>query len=248
VGWERGGASSGSAFKANHDKITHHIIDRPPQGFERIEGREYVQPQWVFDSFNMGCLMPVNPYAPGRSPPPHLSPFVDDAAEGYVPRQREILDRVAAEAVGADIAPVANASVASDGAVATEGGAPAGGAQAFARYSEELKAEAGGVWHSEFAEKRQLGAGETKDADAAESVPAADVVMAATNDGPSSDEEAEEAAAAPKPTEEEEERLRRKALMPKKHKRLLQRIEYTEKKKTDRNAALRKKRAKTEKE
>jgi hypothetical protein len=29
--------------------------------------------------------MPSGLYAPGKSPPPHLSPFVDNEAEGYTP-------------------------------------------------------------------------------------------------------------------------------------------------------------------
>ncbi|CAE8658068.1 unnamed protein product [Polarella glacialis] len=44
-----------------------------------------------------GCVLPIVPYAPGRAPPPHLSPFVGDNAEGYVLRQGEILDDFAQE-------------------------------------------------------------------------------------------------------------------------------------------------------
>ncbi|CAK0802626.1 unnamed protein product, partial [Prorocentrum cordatum] len=87
VGWERGASGSGraapgSAFAVDHEKITHQVVDRPAEQLEIRPGREYVQPQWVFDSFNVGCLLPVAPYAPGRSLPPHLSPFVDDKASG----------------------------------------------------------------------------------------------------------------------------------------------------------------------
>jgi pescadillo protein len=235
VGWERGAsaggkAAPGSAFSAANEKITHHVIDRPAEHIETREGREYVQPQWVFDCFNVGCLIPVAPYAPGRSLPPHLSPFVDDKAEGYVPRQREILDQLASEAgVGA-------AQPAGE-----EGGAGASGAtpkaSGFDRFRKELLAEAKGVWHSDY----QEGAAAEEPAAA----PTAEI-PAATEGAPAEGAEEVDLTPMPKPTEDEEERLRAKALMPKKHKRLLQRIEKGEKKKNDLHDSLMRKRNKLE--
>jgi pescadillo protein len=232
VGWERGSsglsANAGSAFPESSNTITHQIVDRPPSGFTQIEGREYVQPQWIFDSFNTGCLLPVAPYAPGRAPPPHLSPFVDDQAEGYVPRQREILDRVAAEASGVvDTAKGGTADGAASAADLAESKE-----HALKRFNDELKAEASGVWHADFKAKGEellMASGDAKGDDTAEGSTPAEMVEV------------------PKPTEEEEERLRRKALMPKKHKRLLQRIDKSAKKKQDENTSLREKRKKIEK-
>jgi hypothetical protein len=46
--------------------VTHHVVDRSAAataGAQRLQ-RAYVQPQWVYDSFNMRALLPVAPYAP----------------------------------------------------------------------------------------------------------------------------------------------------------------------------------------
>lgn len=60
------------------------IVDRPTQGHKFLS-RQYVQPQWVFDSANFRVLAQPELYAVGKVPPPHLSPFVQNEEEGYVP-------------------------------------------------------------------------------------------------------------------------------------------------------------------
>jgi pescadillo protein len=60
------------------------VIDRPTIPMLH-KNRQYVQPQWVFDSANARVLVRGELYAPGAHPPPHLSPFVDEEEEGYVP-------------------------------------------------------------------------------------------------------------------------------------------------------------------
>ena len=60
------------------------IVDRPTQGHKFLS-RQYVQPQWVFDSANFRVLAKAELYGVGQVPPPHLSPFVQSDEEGYVP-------------------------------------------------------------------------------------------------------------------------------------------------------------------
>lgn len=54
VAWE----GEGSPMDEQSEAITHHVCDRPRQG-HRFLGREYVQPQWTFDSVNFKILCPV---------------------------------------------------------------------------------------------------------------------------------------------------------------------------------------------
>lgn len=71
------------------------VVDRPKQGHKFLS-RDYVQPQWVFDSANFRVLMPPELYAPGLVPPPHLSPFVSEADgdDGYMPDFAKTIKRL----------------------------------------------------------------------------------------------------------------------------------------------------------
>ncbi|KAK8064781.1 pescadillo [Apiospora phragmitis] len=101
VGWD---AVLGDGAYTTHPEdpaITHQIVDRPiiqaaqesgdnqtaqklgPN--QRMPGRIYVQPQWVWDSVNDEELKRPDLYAPGAQLPPHLSPFVQSTHGGYDP-------------------------------------------------------------------------------------------------------------------------------------------------------------------
>ncbi|KAI5965350.1 NOP7 [Candida pseudojiufengensis] len=64
------------------NSITHHISDRN-KILQKVPGRTYIQPQWIFDCINAKQLNNVNDYAPGETLPPHLSPWGDSS--GYDP-------------------------------------------------------------------------------------------------------------------------------------------------------------------
>lgn len=93
VSWE----GEGAPFKETDEDITHQIVDRPSLG-RKFLSREYVQPQWVYDCINARIVLPTEQYFVGRVPPPHLSPFVDNEAEGYVPEYAETIKRLQATA------------------------------------------------------------------------------------------------------------------------------------------------------
>ncbi|KKY19495.1 putative ribosome biogenesis protein [Phaeomoniella chlamydospora] len=52
----------------------------------RIPGRTYVQPQWIWDCVNEGRLLRPDLYAPGATLPPHLSPWIKPTSGQYDPR------------------------------------------------------------------------------------------------------------------------------------------------------------------
>jgi len=90
AGCQLGFLGEGSAFDESAEGITHQIVDRPNIPDMR-SNREYVQPQWVYDCLNHSIILPTSAYVPGKVLPAHLSPFVDNAREGYIPtRQKEI--------------------------------------------------------------------------------------------------------------------------------------------------------------
>lgn len=93
VGWE----GQDSPIAMEDSSITHHIVDRPkllPTYSKLPKSREYIQPQWIFDSANFNFILPIHKYSVGAALPPHLSPWVDDKEEGYVPKYKEEIEKL----------------------------------------------------------------------------------------------------------------------------------------------------------
>lgn len=187
VGWQ----IPNSPLKEDDPFITHQIVDKPSSALGTLrDGREYIQPQWVFDSFNCAMALPVGPYGVDKALPPHLSPFVNDEEEGYIPEQRKVLDAMMGTKRQEEIEEEQDEEMQLEKAEAT--------------YIAELEAETAGKWASETKVKVDV---KTKK----------------------------------KMKRKDEERERAKALMPKKHKRLLHRIEYGENLKKERAENLERK-------
>lgn len=93
VGWE----GQDSPVAMEDSSITHHVVDRPKllPGYAKLpKSREYVQPQWILDCANFNFILPVGRYGVGAALPPHLSPWVDDKEEGYLPKYKEEVERL----------------------------------------------------------------------------------------------------------------------------------------------------------
>lgn len=91
VSWDKN-CFMGSTFDEDDETITHQIVDRPSLTKQYIS-RDYIQPQWVFDSVNQSKLLATNKYFLGVTLPPHLSPFVNPDREetDYVPPEEKAL-------------------------------------------------------------------------------------------------------------------------------------------------------------
>jgi pescadillo protein len=86
-GWDQS-SGGGSLFDFEDSRITHVLTDRAAIQNPR-EGREYLQPQWVYDCVNQQKFVRTEGYHPGEELPPHLSPFVQLNEDDYDP-EREI--------------------------------------------------------------------------------------------------------------------------------------------------------------
>ncbi|CAN6298153.1 unnamed protein product [Urochloa humidicola] len=168
VSWE----GEGAPFNEVDEDITHQIVDRPTQSHVFLS-REYVQPQWVFDCVNACIVLPTEGYLVGRVPPPHLSPFVDNDAEGYIPEYAETIKRLQAAARN-EVLPLPGDEDLDNSLVAammdrTESNEAAEKKRKLEmlekQYHDELKMEIDGVTFSNLANKKADKSPDTMDKD-----------------------------------------------------------------------------------
>jgi len=91
VSWDNS-VAPGATFSVGDERVTHQVSDRN-QVEDKVLGRFYVQPQWVFDSINRRTKCSEADYALGETLPPHLSPFIAERRIGdYVPPEEQKLN------------------------------------------------------------------------------------------------------------------------------------------------------------
>jgi len=91
VSWDSS-VAPGATFSESDETITLQVCDRPTVS-NKILGRFYVQPQWIFDSINRRERCGEADYALGETLPPHLSPFLAERRIGdYVPPEQRVLE------------------------------------------------------------------------------------------------------------------------------------------------------------
>ncbi|KAI0178964.1 Pescadillo N-terminus-domain-containing protein [Hypoxylon sp. FL1284] len=120
VGWDATLGEGAYTTNERDPSITHQIVDRPViqatanedvdgednqtsqklAANQRMPGRTYVQPQWVWDSINDGEMKRPDLYAPGSQLPPHLSPFVQNTQGAYDPTMPLEEQQTEGEALG----------------------------------------------------------------------------------------------------------------------------------------------------
>ena len=234
VGWE----GPHSPLSPADPTITHVIVDRPAPsaGLGSPRGdREFVQPQWVLDCVNNNLLIPAERYAPGKTLPPHLSPFVDNAAEGwkrgngvtgrYTPEYQKEIDAMKRSAEGTE-GTAGTAGTEGDDGIEEEGNRGNG--------ETEKPEEDVGKFAREI-EREEMGEEEPRESEE-NSVETEKL-----------EEEKEEERKKKKKKEEEEEKERRLLMAKKKHQRVYRGLDQQAKKKERRVEELKSKAEKAKK-
>ncbi|KXH26710.1 pescadillo [Colletotrichum simmondsii] len=260
IGWDAVLGEGAFTTDERDPSITHQIVDRPPiyaanseEGDgednqtsqklapnQRIPGRIYVQPQWVWDSVNDEELKPADQYAPGAQLPPHLSPFVRQVQGAYDPTIPLEEQEPEGEALAESDEEMADDVDAGDMDVA---GSDEG---------EEGEDGEGGSDFDGVSEDEDDVGSENDDADAQRQLELeAELTggaVQAKETKPKTKKEAARKAHAKKVAEEAEDIERAKGMLSKKKRKLFEQMQYTNNKKSAQDEKLRAKRRRLERE
>lgn len=268
IGWDA--VLGDGAFTTNEldPSITHQIVDRPPiqavvnedgdgddnqtaqklAPNQRVPGRIYVQPQWVWDSVNEEELQRPDLYAPGAQLPPHLSPFVQMKQGQYDPTVPLEEQETEAEAIDADLA---NAE---EGALVKEITDGAEGMDVADSDEDDEDEEGGSEDGSEEDEEDVEEGSDDEDSTALQrqielEAELAGKTVKAKEQDPKTKAKLEARKALQKRAKEEAEDLdRAKGMLSKKKRKLFEQMQYSNNKKSEEDKKLRAKRRKLEKE
>jgi len=303
VGWDAV-LGDGAFTHDEHDaRITHQIVDRPnlppgafpavtngeengderteaePEGAtrrtgERVAGRIYVQPQWVWDCINQGKLLRPDLYAPGASLLPHLSPWVKPKRGAYDPTvpleeqekegeaeidggeedAEEGAKKEKSDAGDEEIDIVKNANgIAKNlldmhGEVEVGEGMDVAGSEDESEDEDEEEAESRDDWEGIFEEEESELDDEEKDRRAYQYELEAEALGLPVHETKASSGSSEARKKAERKKKERDEELDRlKVMMPNKKRKLFEKMEYGNKKREEEAAKLRQKRRRIEK-
>ncbi|RYP36606.1 hypothetical protein DL767_003310 [Monosporascus sp. MG133] len=278
IGWDSVLGEGAYTTDERDPSITHQIVDRPvvqaameetgdgednqtsqklaPN--QRMPGRIYVQPQWVWDSVNDGELKRPDQYAPGAQLPPHLSPFVQKTQGAYDPTlpleeqepEGEALEASDEEADGDDLSvkqiqgAAEGMDIASDEEDEDE---KDNDDESFGGFSED-EDDADGKDKAEEEDDEEEAERQYQQELEAE-LTGKPVKRADSSKNPQAKAKAEaRKKLAQQAREEAEELERQKGMLSKKKRKLFEQMQYTNSKKSSEDKALRAKRRKLEKE
>ncbi|KAI1392926.1 Pescadillo N-terminus-domain-containing protein [Hypoxylon trugodes] len=283
IGWDSVLGEGAYTTNERDPSITHQIVDRPViqattqeegdgednqtsqklAANQRMPGRIYVQPQWVWDSINDGELKRPDLYVPGAQLPPHLSPFVQNTQGAYdptIPLEEQQTEGEALEDSEEEVdedEDEADEDEELDGSLAVkriEGGADG---MDIAQSDEDDEDDNGSFGGFSEDEKAGDDAGESEDDEQAaelqyqrelEAELTGKPIKQATSN-PQSKAKAEAKKKLAKAAKEEAEELERaKGMLSKKKRKLFEQMQYTNNKKSAEDQKLRSKRRKLEKQ
>jgi pescadillo protein len=261
IGWDAVLGEGAFTHDETDPTITHHVVDRPviqavmgdeddaPENQntqklaqnQRIPGRVYVQPQWVWDSVNDEELKRPDLYAPGAQLPPHLSPFVKLAPGQYdptVPLEEQETEGEALQESDAEDEEMADA----------ENGAPDMDVADSDEEDEDDDSDFGGFDEDEPAEEDDEEQDEAAQRQLELEAEMTGKSMADKKGKPKSKKEDARKAHAKKTAEEAEDLERAKGMLSKKKRKLFEQMMYTNNKKNAEAEKLRAKKRKLEKQ